>query len=199
MAKEQTTQWWTWVQFAVLIVSLTANVILWHKSEAYKASVDLATYNEKAWTAKWRLSEALESINKVYDGKLVALLDNPIEDYEAYFKSILSLEKEWKKSVKEAISEFRTKMHSYQGILQIELEAKPYAVELVSSLRSPFNGAISYLNGRVAESEAWARHNPQSRGGAYVVAGARKMKKFSRDLMAVVEGSHSELVNEINR
>ena len=69
------TNWWTWVQFVVLAISIPTNVILWFHDSNLREKIRTSDYSDKSWEAISAFDKQIEHINQKTNEDLTKILN----------------------------------------------------------------------------------------------------------------------------
>lgn len=147
--------WWVWVQFAVLIVSLAVNVVLWLDSRQQERIAKAARYNDQAWLALAEYEKEAGALSKRFDLEVNPLLPLVLFGADPYPWSESEEETvvHWAEDAATSVTKLGQKLSSYESALAERPAAFEFSQEAIQRLLPKANMISSALIVRKRELE----------------------------------------------
>ena len=126
------TVWWTWVQFAVLCISIPTNVFLWLDRRSQESEQREAQYMTESWKALADFEVSMGSLNREVNQK-VGVLANHAD----LIDRLRAGELEWLASALRNTTELASRIRSYEAASRRDLPARKYAAMAVKRQMAP--------------------------------------------------------------
>ncbi len=142
--------WWIWVQFVVLCVSIAANVALWVRTQRLDSAIRIAEYNDRSWRALREFEHGVQDVSSRFysgfDDPPLSAEDQELEKWARRIEAQLAL---WTDDVGRHVIELKNKLMTYEAAMGKHPESAMVARTEVESLTAPIARAVALLDGRI--------------------------------------------------
>jgi hypothetical protein len=186
--KIRNANWWIQVQFFVLIISIIVNIFLWVRNENLKTKIQIATYNDLAWSAIDNFTKNNDALNQKALQKIEKLVVE-LSYSEDWKKAVETEHTKWIENNTVIITELASKIKNYEAVVKKPLEPFLASEKRVLSIQSPFRVILDTLAARIQERKLLLkeimRENldvTKGRGPGYIMYGIHKTEKTYKSL-----------------
>ena len=139
------THWWTWVQFLALVASIVVNVFLFVNKTRLEKQIRRSDYNDLSWTATTEFVDRMTRLTLETDTELKPFLQKvpPLES--SWLPNVQYINRLWQRQAEGYLKELRSKLDSYQAVVDDELPAVEFANGQVSRFTPPSARALRVL------------------------------------------------------